>query len=71
MIAMEQGKVKWYNETKGYGFIEKDSDGKDIFVHVSGIMREGGSFALKEGDRVTFEIAVGPKGPKAIGVRRT
>ena len=68
---MEQGKVKWYNEAKGYGFIEKDSDGKDIFVHVSGLMRENGFFSLKENERVSFEIVNGPKGPKAVGVQRT
>ena len=62
--------MKWYNEAKGYGFIEKDSDGKDIFVHISGIIREGGNVAIKENERVSFEIAIGPKGPKAIGVRR-
>ena len=63
-----KGKVKWFDERKGYGFIVTD-DGKDIFVHHSSI--EGTGFrTLKEGDDVEFEIEKSPRGPKASNVRR-
>lgn len=63
---MANGTVKWFNETKGYGFISKD-DGGDIFVHYSSI--EGGGFkSLAEGDKVSFDIEQGDKGPKAVNV---
>jgi CspA family cold shock protein len=63
-----QGVVKWFNNTKGYGFIGHD-DGPDIFVHYSGIVAEGYK-TLDEGDTVEFEIAQGPKGPQAANVTR-
>jgi len=63
-----QGVVKWFNNTKGYGFIGHD-DGPDIFVHYSGIVAEGYK-TLDEGDTVEFEIAQGPKGPQAANVKR-
>lgn len=63
---MEQGKVKWFNNSKGYGFIQKDS-GDDIFVHHSGINSEGFK-SLQEGDRVEFETEETEKGPRAISV---
>jgi CspA family cold shock protein len=65
---MASGKVKWFNESKGFGFITGD-DGKDVFVHYSSI--EGNGFkTLAEGDSVTFEVENGPKGPKAINVQK-
>ncbi len=63
---MINGTVKWFNESKGYGFISRE-DGSDVFVHYSSI--DGGGFkTLLEGDSVSFEIEDGSKGPKAINV---
>jgi cold shock protein len=63
---MADGIVKWFNESKGYGFIEQEN-GPDVFVHYTGI--EGSGFrTLKENDSVTFEIEDGPKGPSAVNV---
>ena len=60
----ETGKIKWFNENKGYGFISQDTDGKDVFVHYSDI--EGDGFrTLSEGEKVEYELADGPKGPHA------
>lgn len=63
---MANGTVKWFDEHKGYGFIEQE-DGPDIFVHHSGINGIGFK-TLREGDRVTFDIGQGKKGPAAINV---
>ena len=63
---MASGIVKWFDERKGYGFIEQE-DGPDVFVHHSGISGEGFK-SLREGDRVTFEIEEGQKGPSAVNV---
>ncbi len=65
---MLQGTVKWFNESKGFGFIEQE-DGKDVFVHYSAI---GGSGlkTLNEGDKVEFEVVDGPKGPAAANVQK-
>ena len=65
---MARGKVKWFNDTKGYGFIEQDS-GEDIFVHYSAVSGEGFK-SLKEGDEVEFEVTEGTKGPQAVDVKK-
>ncbi len=63
---MARGKVKWFNNTKGYGFIARE-DGPDVFVHYSAIRAEGYR-TLDEGQEVEFEIKEGPKGPQADNV---
>ncbi len=65
---MEQGVVKWFNESKGYGFITKDNGG-DIFVHHTGVVGEGFK-TLYEGDKVEFEKEETEKGPRAISVKK-
>ncbi len=65
---MTEGKVKWFNAQKGFGFIAVDG-GKDVFVHYSAI-NAGGYKSLEEGDQVSFEIVDGPKGPQAANVQR-
>jgi CspA family cold shock protein len=65
---MVEGRVKWFNDSKGYGFIEADS-GHDVFVHHSSIEGEGYK-SLAEGDRVSFAEEQGSKGPSAANVRR-
>lgn len=61
------GTVKWFNETKGFGFISSDDGGTDLFVHYSAIQMQGHR-TLLEGQRVQFEVGQGPKGPKAENV---
>ena len=65
-VTMANGIVKWFNDSKGYGFIEQE-DGPDVFVHHSGI-NAAGFKTLKEGDRVSFDIEQGQKGPAAANV---
>jgi CspA family cold shock protein len=62
-----EGQVKWFNEKKGYGFIQQE-DGKDLFVHYTAIQGDGFK-SLKEGQKVRFEIEETPKGPKAKNVQ--
>ena len=65
---MAQGTVKWFNAEKGYGFIEVDGGGADVFVHFSAIQSEGYR-SLSDGQRVEFEVAQGQRGPQAEQVR--
>ena len=64
---MSEGKVKWFNERKGFGFIETD-EGKDVFVHFSAI-QDSGFKTLQEGQRVRFDVQQGQKGPAAANVK--
>ena len=66
MAAQVEGKVKWFNDEKGFGFIEQDG-GKDVFVHFNAIQGSGRK-TLKEGQRVTMEVTNGAKGPQAENV---
>ncbi len=63
---MENGTVKWFNDSKGFGFIERE-DGPDVFVHFSAI-NSSGFKSLNEGDKVSFEVEQGQKGPAAANV---
>ena len=63
------GKVKWFNGTKGFGFIARDDKEKDVFVHVSAL-RKSGINALNEGQAITFEVEEGPKGPNAVNLQK-
>jgi CspA family cold shock protein len=67
---MSTGKVKWFNESKGYGFIAPDGGGRDVFVHFSAIQGEGYK-TLSEGQAVEFEVVQGEKGPQASNVLKS
>ena len=64
-----KGKVKWFNGTKGYGFISRDDDAKDVFVHSSAV-KDAGLSGLAEGDSITFEVEEGAKGPSAVNLNK-
>lgn len=66
---MANGTVKWFNDTKGFGFIQQES-GEDVFVHYTAISGDGFK-TLKEGEEVEFEITQGPKGPQASNVTKS
>ena len=69
MAELIDGKIKWFNDEKGYGFIEQDNGGKDIFVHFRQVNNpSGGRVSLADGQRVTFEVGEGQKGPQAENV---
>jgi CspA family cold shock protein len=68
VIPLPIGRVKWFNDSKGYGFIEQEN-GEDVFVHFSAIQQEGFK-SLSEGQQVQFEITQGPKGPQAANVTK-
>lgn len=67
---MALGSVKWFNDAKGYGFIQQDGSEKDVFVHYTAIQGEGFK-TLAEGQKVEFELIDGPKGPQAANVTKS
>jgi CspA family cold shock protein len=67
-MNMFTGTVKWFNDAKGFGFIKPDAGGDDLFLHFSAI-NMGGFKSLKEGQKVSFEIAQGPKGKQAANIQ--
>ena len=64
-----KGKVKWFNSSKGYGFIERDDKEKDVFVHMSAVKDSGVDY-LDEGDVLSFDIEDGQKGPSAVNLKK-
>jgi CspA family cold shock protein len=65
-----KGKVKWFNPTKGFGFIEREDKDKDVFVHVSAV-RAAGLDQLNDGEEISFDVEDGPKGPNATNLQKT
>ncbi len=69
MAELLDGSVKWFNEEKGYGFIQQDNGGSDVFVHFRQVNNSGhGRVSLAEGQKVTYEVGEGQKGPQAENV---
>ena len=64
-----KGKIKWFNGSKGYGFIERDDKEKDVFVHMSAVKDSGVDY-LDEGDVLSFDIEDGQKGPSAVNLKK-
>lgn len=69
MSERVQGKVKWFNENKGFGFIERNDGGDDVFLHFSALEQSGFKTIAEDAD-VEFDVEAGPKGPKAANVRQ-
>ncbi|HXT04695.1 MAG TPA: cold-shock protein [Casimicrobiaceae bacterium] len=65
---MATGTVKWFNDSKGFGFVTPEDGGKDLFAHFSAIQEQGFK-TLKEGQRVSFDVTTGPKGQQASNIR--
>ena len=69
MAELKTGSIKWFNDEKGYGFIEQEDGGKDVFVHFRNVNNStGGRVELNDGQKVTFEVGEGQKGPQAENV---
>ena len=68
-MSILKGTVKWFNPSKGFGFIEREDKEKDAFVHASAIKTSGIRF-LNEGDKLEFELEEGPKGPSAVNLKK-
>jgi CspA family cold shock protein len=68
MAELLNGTVKWFNDEKGYGFIQQNNGGKDVFVHFRQVNSTGGRVSLAEGQQVTYELGEGQKGPQAENV---
>ncbi|SNR73939.1 cold-shock DNA-binding protein family [Methylobacillus rhizosphaerae] len=66
---MATGTVKWFNDSKGFGFITPDEGGSDLFAHFSAIVNEGGYKSLAENQRVSFDVTDGPKGKQASNIK--
>ena len=69
MTTSQTGTVKWFNDSKGFGFIAPDDGGKDLFAHFRDIQSTGGHRSLADNARVQFDVGQGPKGPQATNIR--